>query len=261
MIVASCDTNNQIDPQLLRTCNFFHFREMIAIPKMNDFIFRRRLFHTSWYSRRMALTRIKNFLEAGKQFNSTLTETDLSIQRDWVALFGNKSQLATQLAAEARYLPPNQHHKHHEKYAYITFLAQTRLAGDLGDAVEDKELSEAYAYLERNTKEVSQSWGSYWLERADQKFGPLFYAPSEDAADKFALEVAAALTEMSAKHVGLLALGFIDRDESMFESKNVEKERGLVSEIFELIKRQNRQTEDIDVEQSTLEEWAPPTLL
>lgn len=255
MITAACETKNEIEPQVLKTCNFFHFRDMIAIPRMNDLMFRRRLFNSSWHSRRQALLRIKAFLASGKQFNSTLTEAELSIQRDWVLLFGNREQLTSQLAAEAKFLPVNQHHKHHEKYAFISYLATTRIASDLGEAVEDRDLLEAFNHLARNTKEVTPTWAKFWLEDDDTQIGPVFYASNEESADKFALEVASAKQEMNVKHVGLQALGFLEKDSALNDPKNIEKEKLLVQEICVLLQSQKTREIERDVEDTTFSEW------
>lgn len=254
MLVASYNPERpKVDPKLLETSNFFHFRDSIAIPRMNDLIFRKRLFSTVWLSRKNALQGIKGFLAAGKQFNATMLEKDLSIQRDWVMLFGSKEQVRQLLADETRFLPPNQTHKYHEKYALIVQLAKTRMSSDFEDTAEDRILAQSYEEIE-NSRSVTAEWIPFCLEDdvTGKQHGPSFLAPSEKVADEFAAEVNAVIlgeVKMGRTHVGLCALGFLSPDSSISDPENVKLEKRIITDILTIQRDMTKKALDEDMRQ------------
>lgn len=240
LIVQYEDSQRTVDARSLKRDNFYHFHG-IAIPRMNDLLFRRRLFGTVWTSRKEALTRIRTYLSTGKSFSAALLENDLSIHRDYQLLFGSQEDLQRILQEEAAYLPPNQTHSHHEKYALIAQILRSRQpSADLETTHEDTILQEALAHVERNTPKVSASWIPCWLvddEDEKTKIGPKFLLGSMDHVAKFEDEINEAFeaTEISTRQRGLRAFGFLKPDPALFTPKNIEQEQKLVTEILEIL--------------------------
>lgn len=230
MLTVMFEETKTRDLKEVKSLNFYHFRDLIAIPGMNDLIFRRRLFETCWTSRKQALHLIKGFLASGKQFSTELTAKEASVQRDHILLFGTKKENQDLYLDEARYLPQNQHHKHHEIYAQIVRMIRN-LGPNASD--EDPDLSELYAHLDRNTPIVTEKWARYWLEDEDEvACGPSFYAPSSDAAQQFCnfVEKAHGSDTISGKEVGLCAMGFL-ADPYLSTQKCNEQQAQLYQEI------------------------------
>lgn len=234
MLTVMYEETKLRDPKDLKTLNFYHFRDMIAIPGMNDLIFRRRLFESCWSSRKQALNNVKAFIASGKQFSSVLTDKDASSYRDYLLLFGSKRENQELYLDEARYLPQNQHHKHHELYAQI--IRTIRSKG--GAAEEDQDLSELYAHLERNTPVVTDKWVRYWLEDEEDgtACGPAFYAPTAAAANQFCefVENSHRSKSITGKEVGLCAMGFVV-DPTLETEKCNEQQRQLYFEIKKIV--------------------------
>lgn len=221
------DINPRIDSKSLRGDSFYHFRG-IAVPRFNDFLFRRQMFATCWQARWDALSRILKAMKAG-QFQS-----DHNVYRDFLAIFGTKDEVKAVLQDETNYLPPNQTHSHHAKYATLVHLCRT---ADPLVRQEDSELQEIQAQIDKDTPKVTDTWLllSLALESDEEaSVGPKFVAPSPQAAAKFLAEVHEAMEQDGQppkKFWGMYALGFVDPDPGLFDPANVEKERKILLDI------------------------------
>jgi hypothetical protein len=231
-----CNEKIRINTDMLRDYNFFHFRDLVALPKMNDLIFRSRLFNTSWLSRKEALQRLQKFFLEGNQFSQTLSKKELSLERDYHILFDPKEQLDLILAEEADFLPQNQTHKAHEDYALLAELSRLQVRDALPEDGEAM-FKAINLTLSRKLVKVSPTWLPCYLQMDDGTLvGPQFFAPTADAAESFAKIVDDALSQESPltekKTVGLYALGFLPPDPTLLTQKVIDEEFQMVEKII-----------------------------
>ncbi len=238
------DNNTFVSEEALRTQNFFHFIDLVAFPKMNDLIFRRRMYCTSWTWRRKALINILKYLRGGGHFGNSTNEMILSLQRDYLILFGRSDKLDQLMVDETTFLPQNQNHKNHEKYALIAHLSKRYQTGSLSDR-EEILLINAQKVVDK-IKKVNSSWLSYQLSSQEDEretWGPEFLAPNNKAADKFR-EFVCEWTNAKAgttnkENVGLLALGYWPPDPMLMLQKNIDEESRLVIGILTALEANN----------------------
>jgi hypothetical protein len=237
MTTISDDDNNFVSEEALRTQNFFHFINLVAFPKMNELIFRRRMFCTSWTWRKRALNHILKYLKDGRQFGNEANEIMLSLKRDHLILFGKSDELDQLMSDETNFLPQNQNHENHEKYALITHLSRLYQMDSLSDQ-EEKLLINSQKSINK-IKKVDSSWLSYQMNNPKDEretWGPEFLAPNEKSADEF-INFVSKWTEdptgvTNGQNVGLFALGYWPPDPMLMLQKNIDEESKLVIGIL-----------------------------
>lgn len=252
LVVNYEETSPRVDSRSLKRNAFYHLLG-VAIPRVNDLLFRRQLFATVWVSRKEALNRIHAFLEAGKRFDTAIVEADLSVLRDYALLFGTKERIVDLLKEESLYLPQNQTHRFHNQYALLAHLCRTRPPSAALEArSEDAAIVDLQTQLDKETPQVTDSWMECWVEveETGTKVGPRFAAPTDAAAAAFENDINATIenSDVSKRVRGLYALGFVDPDPLLFAPKNIEWERKIVTEILTLQVPASR--DDIDLNDS-----------
>jgi hypothetical protein len=245
-----CNEDIRIDKGMLEDYSFFHFQELVAFPKMNDLIFRSRLFSTAWLSRKEILQKIQKFFFEGNRLGQSLNKKELSLERDYHILFDPKEQLDLLLAEEADFLPRNQTHRGHEDYALLAELARLQTREALPE--EGEQLFKATNLaLSRKTPKISSIWLSCQLMSEKGLYiGPQFYAPNVKSAEAFAGIVDAALAQETPltdkKVVGLYALGFLPPDPTLMTKKAIDEEFLLVEKIITTKRAQMAPSEELN---------------
>lgn len=237
------EEQKHVTPLSLQRDGFFHFRGMIAVPRVGDFAFRSRMFSTVWKSRSTALGAIAQFVSDGKLFNASLLDTDLSVQRDYTMLFGSKEQILQMHNDEARFLPQNQTHEFHEKYALLTHLMRNQ------EEVNNTQITDLFELLDKGVPHVTSSWFKVWLEDTESDWkSPFFCVPNGAIGEKFCARVneASKRTDILKDDFGLHALGFIDPDPKLLSPKALAEEKKFVQQILQITSPKPTRSEDTD---------------
>ena len=208
--------------------------------------------NSSWRFRKEALVRLKTFFSNGGQFDTSTSDMDIAnLKRDFLLIFGSEEELDERTLLEAKVLPQNQKHNHHERYALVTELAYLKDSQSLNSVVElvpsdliGTNLASHYDHLERNTPKVSETWLQWSIENGS-RLGRLFWSQSKVFSEKFLEDVTLAVRQEEAGEdvqkplIGLRAFGFLDVDPLLSDPKVIKQEEDLSTFILEYVRDNN----------------------
>lgn len=226
-------TSNSIQPSTLTSVNMLHHRD-IAVPKINDFIYRRRLLLYSESAQKRFIKDLSTNLDmVGQQYNLELS----SLRRDCISFLGSKDDIIDRLTLECRYLPKDQDPSLSQSYSqYVDLIELKRKMVNVKsnddfeftttDVVIDK-LHELYTLIiDSNVPSVTDGWLKCRAFVNDKRIGPVFFASSTENVSKFEEELHLLYTEPETTSINqnmisfMKATGFIEDKPKLLDDHN-----------------------------------------